>query len=335
MAPKVTIKTVAAQAGVSEATVSRALNDSPQVKPATRRRIRQLAQDLGYHPNGLARSIRTQRTNTLGVIIPDILNNFFTKISRAIEDTAAQAGYNVLLVNTDEHLDREADAVDLMLEKQAAGIIIASAGDATDYATRLGTTPAVFVDRMPPAQLVPHFDCILVDNIRGTQELVSEMLAQGAQRIGILNSAVSTTATERLTGYHQALKRAGIAFDPAIEVAARSDNSNVAQMTRQLLVNQQCDGLLAADNTIANGVLRKLPDLHLHGVHLGSFDDQDWFDFLPQPIVTAKQPIAAIGQTAVERLIARINEPTLAPEEFRLTAQIITHRLTADQVQTD
>ena len=325
MSRKITIKDVAAEAGVSEATISRALNDSPQVKPATRQRIQKIAQNLGYHPNGLARSIRVQKTNTLGVIIPDILNNFFTHIIRAIEDAAAQAGYDVLIVNTDEQDDREVSALNLMLEKQAAGVIITSAGGPTDYAAQLGNTPAVFVDRMPPAGIATQYDRVLVDNVRGTQDLVTQLIDRGAKRVGIINSAVSMTATERLQGYHQALAAAGQERDPAIEAAARTDNSNVAQMTRQLLVNQRCDGLLAADNTIMDAVLHKLPDLDLPSFQLGSFDDQDWFDFLPQPIVTAKQPIAQIGKTAVDRLIARINQPDLPAEEFRLAAKIITH----------
>ena len=325
MPQKITIKDVATAAGVSEATISRALNDSSQVKKATRQRIQKIAHQLGYHPNGLARSIRVQQTNTLGVIIPDILNNFFTHIIRAIEDAAARAGYDVLIVNTDEQHDRELKALNLMLEKQAAGVIITSAGGTTDYAAQLGNTPAVFVDRMPPAGLATQYDRVLVDNVRGTKDLVTQLMTRGAHRVGIINSAVSMTATERLTGYHQALKDAGVPRDPAIEATARTDNSNVAQMTRQLLVNQRCDGLLAADNTIMDAVLHKLPDLQLPPFQLGSFDDQDWFDFLPQSIVTAQQPIAQIGKTAVDRLIARINNPDLPAEEFRLAAKIITH----------
>nr|WP_225426510.1 LacI family DNA-binding transcriptional regulator [Levilactobacillus namurensis] len=324
MSHKITIKDVATQAGVSEATVSRALNDSPQVKAHTRQRIQELARQLGYHPNGLARSIRVQHTHTLGVIIPDILNAFFTQIVRAIEDAADAAGYDVLIMNTDEHLSRETKALDLMLEKRVDGVIITSAGGPTDYATRLGDTPAVFVDRMPPHK-AERFDRVLVDNVQATEDLVTRLIDRGSTRVGIINSAVSMTATERLQGYHQALQKAGMAFDPAIEVNARTDNSNVSQMTRQILVNQRCDGLFAADNTIMDTVLHRIPELQLPPFQLGGFDDQDWFDFLPYHIVTAKQPISQIAQTAVDRLLARIRQPRMAPEEFRLPAQIITH----------
>lgn len=324
MSHKITIKDVATQAGVSEATVSRALNDSPQVKAHTRQRIQELARQLGYHPNGLARSIRVQHTHTLGVIIPDILNAFFTQIVRAIEDAADAAGYDVLIMNTDEHLSRETKALDLMLEKRVDGVIITSAGGPTDYATRLGDTPAVFVDRMPPHKAT-HFDRVLVDNVQATEDLVTRLIDRGATRVGIINSAVSMTATERLQGYHRALQKAGMTFDPAIEVNARTDNSNVSQMTRQLLVNQRCDGLFAADNTIMDTVLHRIPELQLPPFQLGGFDDQDWFDFLPYHIVTAKQPITRIAQTAVDRLLERIRQPRMAPEEFRLPAQIITH----------
>ena len=327
MSGKITIKDVAQKAAVSEATVSRALNDSAQVKPATRQKIQQIAKDLGYHPNGLARSIRVQHTHTLGVIIPDILNAFFTQIVRAIEDAADDAGYDAFLVNTDEHRDRENKALNLMLEKQVDGVIIASAGGSgpTNYIDRLNGTPAVFVDRMPPALIARQYDRVLVDNVQATQAVIDQLIKQGAQRIGIINSAVSMTATERLQGYHQALAAVGRPFDADIEVSARTDNGNVAQMTRQLLVNQRCDGLFAADNTIMNAVLHRIPELDLPPFQLGGFDDQDWFDFLPYHIVTAKQPIERLGKTAVDRLITQIKQPDIEPREFRLPATIVTH----------
>lgn len=323
MSTNITIKDVAQQAGVSEATVSRALNNSPQVKQATRLKIQTVADRLGYHPNGLARSIRVQRSHTLGMIIPDILNGFFTQLSRAIEDVASQAGYDVLIVNTDEHLKKEAKGINLMLGKQVDGLIITSAGAFTDYPKMLGHTPAVFVDRMPPANIVSQYDRVLVDNIQGTQDIIDCLIKRGAQRIGIINSAVSATATERLQGYHRALAAANLSPDPDIEVTARTDGSNVPQMTRQLLVNQKCDALFAADNTIMTGVLTKLPDLHLTHFQLGAFDDNEWFNFLPQPIVTAKQPIAELGRVAVERLLARVANDQLPTQEFRLPAEII------------
>lgn len=325
MTGKVTIKDVAKAAGVSEATVSRALSHNPRVKRDTRQKVQNIASNLGYHPNSLARSIRVKQTHTLGVIIPDILNAFFTRLSRAVEDAAAQAGYNVVLVNTDESLAKEASALNLLLEKQVDGIIITSAGGPTDYAAILGTTPAVFVDRMPPMANDMPFDRVLVDNVQGTQAIVARLIKQGATRVGIINSAVSFTASERLRGYQQALTAANMEPDSAIEATARTDNSNVQQMTRQLLVNQKCDGLFVADNTIMEEVLRKLPELDLPvPIQLGGFDDQDWFDFLPQPIVTARQPIAQLGQTAIDRLLAKIDDPDLLPQEIRLSATTIS-----------
>lgn len=323
MSGKITIKDVAKQAGVSEATVSRALNDSPQVKRDTRQKIQNIARNLGYHPNGLARSIRVQQTHTLGMIIPDILNGFFTNLSRSIEDQAAKSGYDVLIVNTDESREKEVKALNLMLEKQVDGLLIASAGEATNYTNILGSTPAVFVDRMPPAGTAPEYDRVLVDNVQGTQAVVDQLVNQGAHRIGIINSAVPATADERLRGYHEALAAASLPVDPAIEVVARTDNSNVGQMTRQLLVNQKCDGLFAADNTIMRAVLTRLNTLDVPDFQLGGFDDSDWFDFLEKPIVTAQQPITKLGEIAVNHLITKIQNPHQIPQEVRLTATII------------
>ena len=323
MSTTITIKDVAKAAGVSEATVSRALNHSDQVKRDTQQKIQNIANNLGYHPNGLARSIRMQQSHTLGVIIPDILNDFFTQFIRAIEDASDQAGYDVVIVNTDEHPEKETRALNLMLEKRVDGLIIASAEGDTDYRELLGGMPTVFVDRTPLDSSQTGLDRILVDNVQGTRDVVAHLIKQGAQRIGIINSAVPFTAHERRQGYHQALAAAELPQEEAIEATARTDNSNVEQMTRQILINQKCDGLFVADNIIMAAVLRKLPELNLPHLYLGGFDDQSWFDLLEQPIVTARQPVNQLGQLAVEHLLQRIQDPATPPQEIRLATTVI------------
>ncbi|PWG00259.1 LacI family DNA-binding transcriptional regulator [Levilactobacillus bambusae] len=321
MADKLTMKDLAQRAGVSEATVSRALADSPRVKLATRTRIQRLAQELGYSPNQLARSIRVQRTQTIGMIIPNILNPFFTSLIRAIEDAAKAQHYDVVIVNTDEQPDAERDAIQLLQGKRVDGLLIASTDPNQDYDRLLGATPTVFVDRAPNGPIT--YDRLLVDNVAGTQRVIANLITRGARRIGIINSSASATATERLQGYRQALLNHGLPVDPDIIVSARKDNGNVQQMTRQLLQNQKCDALFAADNTILLEVLHKLPELTLSTYFISGFDDNDWLNFVSPAITTAKQPIQEIGVAALNRLLARIANHHLLPTEKRFQPGLV------------
>src|SRR6185312_13099353 len=204
----VSIKDVAEAAGVSTATVSRVLSNGLHVRPEVRERVMAVVERLGYRPNLVARSLRSQQSNSIGLIVSDISNPFFTAISRAVEDAAYEQGFSVLLCNTDENPDKEAIYLDLMRDTSVAGAImsptrqtIASLADASL------PFPIVIVDRSISNADV---DAVLLDNVDAAYRLTMHLLEQGFGRIAALCSEMST-GLERQLGYEKALRAHGLA----------------------------------------------------------------------------------------------------------------------------
>lgn len=320
---KVTIRELAKRTGVSEATVSRALNDSPRVKQATKHKIQQLAKTLGYRPNLLARSMRTNQSKTIGVIISNIANPFFTAVVRAIEDEAAMLNYRTIVINTDENPGTERQAIEMLQGYMVSGFIIASTRRGVDYHLLLGRIPAVFIDRLPNNN--GDYDTLLVNNADGAKQVVNALIAQGASRIGVISSSVSTAGRERLAGYRMALQENRIAVDENIIKCSDVQMRQVRRYTSNLLINQACDGLFTADNEIFLAAMAEIAARNLTGIKLGTFDNAPWFDFLALPVTAVQQPTVEMGTRAVQRLVARINgsDKLGEPELIRLSVKLV------------
>src|SRR3954467_2140620 len=203
------IKEVAEAAGVSTATVSRVFSNKPHVRAAVRERVMAAVEQLAYRPNRTARTLRSQQSNTIGLIVSDIRNPFFTAISRSVEDTAYAHGYSVLLCNTDEDPEKEELYLKLMQDENVAGIIFSPTRQIiTRFADMEIEFPTVLVDRSLKNGDV---DAVLLDNVRAAYELTKHLLDQGYQRIGVLLGAVGTTGQERQQGYEEALRESGFA----------------------------------------------------------------------------------------------------------------------------
>ena len=202
------ISDVAQAAGVSPATVSRVLNGTGTVTPARADAVRQAASELGLHPSGPARALRQQRTRVWAAIIADIENPFFTAMVRGIEDVARAEGHRLVLCNSDEDIDKEAAYLDIVLAEQMAGVVIAvaSAKESRLDALLDRGVPVVAVDRRP-SRHEEEIDSVVVDNVLGARQATEHLVESGAERIAcVTGPARATTATERLTGYQQALR---------------------------------------------------------------------------------------------------------------------------------
>lgn len=320
---KITISELAKRMGVSEATISRALNDSPRVKQTTKDKIQKLAKELGYYPNILARSMRTNQSKTIGVIISNIANAFFTSVVRAIEDEAAKLNYRTIVINTDENPGTERNAIEMLQGYMVSGFIIASTRRGLDYKPILGNTPAVFIDRMPNND--GDYDTLLVNNADGAKQVVNALIAQGATRIGVISSSVSTAGQERLAGYKAALQDNRLSLDESIIKFSDVQMKNVRQYTSNLLINQACDGLFTADNAILLAAMEEITARKLTGFKLGAFDNEPWFDFFNTPVTAVQQPTIEMGTRAVQLLTTRIDQPEDAgvPELLRLTVNLV------------
>src|SRR5205085_4018614 len=203
------IKDVAEAAGVSTASVSRVLSNGLHVRPEVRERVMAAVERLGYRPNLVARSLRSQQSNTIGLIVSDIRNPFFTSISRAVEDTAYEQGFSIILCNTDENSEKEAIYLNLMRDTSVAGIIISPTRQTpTNFTDSNPYFPTVAVDRSIPNVDV---DAVLLDNVDAAYRLTSHLIEQGYQRIGALCSEMST-GLERQLGYEKALRAHGLAL---------------------------------------------------------------------------------------------------------------------------
>jgi LacI family transcriptional regulator len=323
-----TISDVARQAGVSTVTVSRVLNNAPNVNRATRRRVEEAIQELGYVPMAAARSLRSKRTRSLALILPDITNPFWTTVARGVEDAAQNRDYSVLLCNTDEDCAKQLRYLELVASRRVDGVIIAPFDSDVENirALRDGEIATVLVDRRITGW---ETDSVRGDSSGGAQALVQHLIGLGHRRIAMISGPANTsTASDRVNGYFSALSQAGIAPDPALvrqgEFRARSGE----QLMEQLLdEGAHPTAVFAANNAIAMGVIdaairrgKRIP----HDLALVCFDDFDAASHLFPFLTVAVQPAYEMGARAAELLLSRIESgAALAPRQVVLPARLI------------
>jgi len=319
-----TVLDVAKRAGVSPMTVSRVVNGSGPVSPKLRARVEQALKETGYVPNTVARNLRTKRTDTLGLVMPDITNPFFTHVVRGMEAAARDAGRYLLLTNTDQRPDEEQRMVSMLLQRQVDGLLAIPAGSCADTARmcREAGVPLVIVDRRPE---VAGIDVVRADAEGGAYELGRLLTRLGHEHMAVLTGPEYVpTAVDRAAGFAKALEEAGL---PA-PVVIFGDFSLEAghDMTRRLMQEEpRPTAIFAANNFIAIGTQHALDELSLRipdDVALVGLDD------LPAEMVTfpfltvAAQPAEEIGRRAVELLLRRIQEPDGEPEEILLPTEL-------------
>jgi LacI family transcriptional regulator len=322
-----TIKGVAQAAGVSPATVSRVLNGNLDVNPALRARVLAAVSDLGYRPNGAARSLRTRATLVLGIIISDITNPFFTALVRGVEDAAQEAGYSVILANADEDLGKEARYLEVAVAEQMAGVVLSPASSSK---TRLDllterNIPAVTIDRRLRGG---RFDSVTINNREVAEEATAHLIAQGCKRIGLVaGPSVTTTARERLAGYEAALAKTGRRVDPTLVATADYRIEGGYEAARRLLsLRRPPDGMLVSNNlmtvgaldALAEGALRMPEDIAFVG-----FDEVTWALGRRARVTAVQQPTYRIGRCAADLLLARIRGEQASAKHVVLPAQLI------------
>ncbi|MFE1600390.1 LacI family DNA-binding transcriptional regulator [Methylobacterium sp. ID0610] len=299
------IRDVARAAGVSTATVSRALGGGP-VSQALREQVEAAVRATGYRPNLSARRLRSQDTQTIGLIVADIRNPFFTAVSRAVEDAAYQAGMRVILCNTDEDPEREAMYLRLMQEERVTGVIFAPTRATAESLDDLGF-PAVLIDRTGPPG---RFDGVVLDNVAAATALVDHLVAQGFSRIGGLFGSTSSTAAERQAGYEAAMRRHGLA--PASRTALPNAAAAEAAAARWLGADDRPEALILSNGLILMGTLRAARALSLRipeDLALAGFDNEPWTELVEPGLTVIEQPVAEIGAQAMSLLFERIRSP--------------------------
>jgi LacI family transcriptional regulator len=321
-----TISDVASRAGVSTATVSRALNGKSTVDPELAARVLAAARDLGYQPNGPARNLRRQEAAVLALIISDVENPFFTAIARGVEDIAHTVGYSVVLCNSDENAEKERRYVDVAIQERVAGVVVSPTSTASnvEMLARRGT-PMVAVDR-PLPDLTS--DTVLVDTRLAAREATEHLIAQGYRRIGCITGPAGVrTADDRLAGYRDALRLGGRRGSPRLVRRTEFKAAGALKACHDLLdQDEPPDALLVANSAMAIGVLEALREHELRpgrDVGVVAFDDVPWAGLVDPPLTVVAQPAYEIGTVAAQLLLARIADNGRAPTTTTLGARLI------------
>jgi LacI family transcriptional regulator len=312
-----TIHDVARKAGVSSATVSHVINNSRFVSPETRARVVEAIDALRYRRDGVARSLRRARTSTIGVVISDITNPFFSDLVRGIEDRiyGREEGFNLILCNTDEDTTRERMCLDVLQERRVEGLIIVPAGDNEDCLNEIVRSglPVVFADRTVEGV---EADTVLVDNVDGTFRLTQHLVGLGHRRIGVLQSErAATSVAERILGWRRALESARIGVDTALVTRGGCTIEDARQAGLALLDDPgRPAAVLCTNNIMTLGMIQAIADRGLRcpdDIAVVGFDDFPWATAFSPRLTALAQPAYAMGAEAVDLLFARIAQGSL------------------------
>ena len=310
---RITLSSIAEKVGVSAATVSRVLSGQGaryRISKRTQETVLEVSKELGYLPDQLARSLRLRRTCTIGLIIPDISNPFFSTVARNVEIEARKAGYSILLSDTQEETSLEVDSIRLLQTRRVDGIIICPGGEESKHIRPLvsGGFPIVIVDRYFPSLQCPY---VVSDNYGGAFEAVSHLLERNHRRIACIQGRLHTSVNEnRVSGYKDALSKYGIPLNESYIVGDSFGERN-GYVCAKVLLNQATrpTAIFATSNLISLGAIRaiteeglKIPD----DISMISFDDQPYSDYLATPMTTVAQQTTEIGQIAFKILIGEI-----------------------------
>ncbi|HAF70764.1 MAG: Transcriptional regulator [Acetothermia bacterium 64_32] len=320
-----TIRDVAARAGVSVATVSYVINGTKPVAPETAARVRRAMEELDYHPDASAQSLRTRTTHVIGVVVSDIANPFFATLVRGAEDCARQHGYSLLICNTGEDLENERIYLSLLSRRRVDGLLLAPTGKNDELIGRLidRGMNIVFIDRTPPHLQAP---AVLSQNEAGAYQATCHLIERGHRRIGIVLGLpdVSTTA-ERLRGYRRALAHYGLELDEDLLVYGRSQVAGAREACLALLSRPNPPtAIFATNNLMTIGAMQAIRKLSLRcpgEVSVVGFDDFEWAEAFDPPLTTVAQDPYGIGQQAVGLLLGLLSGDR-KPEQVRLPVEL-------------
>ena len=309
----ISIKDIARTAGVSHSTVSRALGDSSLVSAETKARIQRLAQDMGYSPDAQAQSLVMGRTKTIGVVVTTIADPFIGEIVQAVESTARDHGYTVILVSSNAEHDREITAVEMLRSKRVDGVIVTSSRVGAlyhDYLERLGV-PVVLINSHSRQGGLYTF-AVNVDNQHGGCLATNHLIQLGHCRIGYLTGpADHSDDLDRLAGYRQALAQAGIPFDPAL-VAQGTGRADGGERALRVLLALQVPptAVFCYNDVTAIGLMHaaRQAGLSVPGdLAVVGFDDIPFASYIHPSLTTIAQPKLEMGKSAVAMMLALVS----------------------------
>jgi DNA-binding LacI/PurR family transcriptional regulator len=322
-----TIKEVADLAGVAVGTVSHVINGSVPVSEPLRRKVHEAIRELDYHPNHVARSLKTSKTRTLGIIVPDMTISFFPQIIRGAETAARERGYSLIAVNSDEDGERQRELLSLLRSQRVEGVllVIAAAPTPVNQISRMISAGMrlVCLDRIPDRVPV---DSVSVEDASAAELGVDHLIAMGHRRIAIVTGPQTLkNERQRLLGYKQSMQRAGLVPDPELIWTGNNRPEDVGVMCRERLQDGAArpDAIFATNGPTGLGVLRAFRDCGIgtpEDIGFVTFDELTVDDLFKPAITTVVQPAYDIGYRAAQILLERIEEA--ASGEDSVTVQL-------------
>ncbi|MEJ2642077.1 MAG: LacI family DNA-binding transcriptional regulator [Desulfosarcinaceae bacterium] len=309
-----TLKDLAKALNLSPSTVSRALRDHPDINPSTKKRVASLADKLDYHPNSIAQSLQTQKTKTIGVIVPEIKQPFFASVINGIEEFAFAAGYTIIVCQSNETYEREVFYTRSLVSLRVAGMLVSlsQSTQSLDHFKMLQrrNVPVVFFDRVSDEIEASK---VVVDDHQGAFDLVEHLIKSGYRRIAHLAGPENLSISRfRLKGYKDALKQANVPFHGELVVhGGLDDTDGIIGIQKLLNLRPLPDAVFAVNDPVATGAFMTIKELDLKiptDIALAGFSNTHMTSLLDPPLTTVEQPSYEIGKTAAQLLMEQINE---------------------------
>lgn len=331
---QVTIKDIARELGISPSTVSRALKDHPDISPETKKAVNALAEKLNYQPNIVALNLRQSKTNTIGVIIPEIVHFFFSTVISGIEDVAYSAGYNVILAQSNESLQREKTDIKALFNSRVDGMLISISRETTEFdhieSIISKGVPIVFFDRVYDNNQLSK---VLVDDFEGAKEATLHLIKQGYKRIAHLegppNLAISK---QRLEGFIEAHKQNSLSVnkDMIVPCPFGTIEEGKAATAKLLKLKNPPDAIFASNDPAAMGSMQAIKEQGLkipNDVAVVGFSNWLFSSMMDPPLTSVDQPGFEMGQEAARILIRHIErkdrDTEIVPETKILKTKLI------------
>lgn len=332
MAGKMTMKEISKLSGVSVATVSRIINNNGRYSKETEDRVMKIIKKHNYSPSMLGKGLRTRKTSTIGVVVPDITNEFFAKVVQEVEKNLFKSSYSIFVCNTNENPEIERRYISTLGVHSVSGVIYIS-GDTREKYEDIGDIPAVYIDRWPSTT---RKDIVFIesDNFDGGRKATMELLEKGCKRIIFLTDERRTSAQQsRFEGYFKAHRDFGIVPDESFIIGLSEINFNAAHkaITDLCRRNVKFDGVFASTDWLATGAQVALQAQGIkvpEQVKIVGFDDISISKYCATPITTIKQDIEKMGQIAVDVLLNLINGKEVEKKYFVLPVELIKRKTT-------
>lgn len=312
---QVTIKDIARELGISPSTVSRALKDHPDISSKTKEAVNALAEKLNYQPNIVALNLRQKKTFTIGVIIPELVHFFFSTVISGIEDVAYQAGYSVILAQSNESYEREKTDIKALFNSRVDGLLMSISRETKNFdhieSIIAKGVPVVFYDRTFNTTLCSN---VLVDDYVGAKEAVNHLIEQGYKKIAFLEGSPGLIITaDRKRGYTDALREHGLEIkDTYIQECMTGSLEEGKRATKKLLaMPSPPDAIFAANDPLAVGAMQSIKEAGLRipqDVGVVGFSNWSYGSLLEPSLTTVDQPGFEMGQEAARLLIRHIEQ---------------------------